>query len=55
MLPWLKLSAELDPQRADTYVVAAYWLRERLGKVDEAENFLRRRTAPHPGQRRDTV
>ncbi len=41
ILPWLRLVAELDPQRVDTYTVAAYWLRERLGKVKEAEQFLR--------------
>jgi tetratricopeptide (TPR) repeat protein len=41
ILPWLRLSAELDPQRIDTYTVAAYWLRSRLNKVDEAERFLR--------------
>lgn len=41
MLPWLKLSAELDPQRIDTYTVAAYWMRSRLDKVAEAEQFLR--------------
>jgi tetratricopeptide (TPR) repeat protein len=41
ILPWLKLSAELDPQRIDTYTVSAYWLRVRLGKVKEAEDFLR--------------
>jgi tetratricopeptide (TPR) repeat protein len=41
LLPWLKLSAELDPQRIDTYTVSAYWLRTRLDKVDEAEAFLR--------------
>jgi len=40
ILPWLKLSAELDPQKIETYTVAAYWLRE-LGKVKEAEEFLR--------------
>ncbi len=40
ILPWLKLSAELDPQRVDTYTVAAFWLRD-LGKVKEAEQFLR--------------
>jgi tetratricopeptide (TPR) repeat protein len=40
ILPWLKLSAELDPQRVETYTTAAYWLRQRLGKVDEAERFL---------------
>src|SRR6266566_9969848 len=36
ILPWLRLSAELDPQNVETYTVAAYWLR-RLGKVPEAE------------------
>lgn len=41
LLPWLQLSAELDPERIDTYTVAAYWLRKRLGKVNEAEQFLR--------------
>jgi len=40
MLPWLKLSAEMDPQRVETYTVAAYWLRG-LGKQKEAEEFLR--------------
>ena len=41
MLPWLRISAELDPHRVETYTVTAYWLRDRLGKVDEAEQFLR--------------
>ncbi len=41
ILPWLKLSAELDPQRIDTYTVASYWLRKELGKPKEAEQFLR--------------
>ncbi len=40
ILPWLKLSAELDPQRVETYTVAAYWLSD-LGKIKEAEAFLR--------------
>jgi tetratricopeptide (TPR) repeat protein len=40
ILPWLRLSAELDPQKIETYTVAAYWLRD-LGKVNEAEAFLR--------------
>ena len=40
MLPWLKLSAEMDPQRIDTYTVTAYWLRT-MGKLKEAEDFLR--------------
>jgi len=40
ILPWLKISAELDPQKVETYTVSAYWLRD-LGKVKEAEDFLR--------------
>jgi tetratricopeptide (TPR) repeat protein len=49
ILPWLKLSAELDPQRVDTYTVAAYWLRKELGKPDEAEQFLREGMRNNPG------
>lgn len=41
ILPWLRVAAELDPQRVETYTVAGYWLRNRLGKVQEAEQFLR--------------
>jgi tetratricopeptide (TPR) repeat protein len=41
ILPWLKISAELDPHRVETYTVAAYWLRTSLGKTNEAEQFLR--------------
>jgi tetratricopeptide (TPR) repeat protein len=40
MLPWLRLSAELDPQKIETYTVSAYWLRD-MGKIKEAEAFLR--------------
>jgi tetratricopeptide (TPR) repeat protein len=47
MLPWLRLSAELDPQRVDTYTVAAYWLRN-MGKVKEAEQFLRNGLRANP-------
>ncbi len=48
LLPWLKLSAELDPQRVETYAVAAFWLRTRLNKVDEAEAFLREGLKANP-------
>ena len=48
ILPWLKLSAELDPNRIETYTVAAYWLRSRMGKVDEAEHFLREGLRANP-------
>jgi tetratricopeptide (TPR) repeat protein len=41
ILPWLRISAELDPHKIDTYTVASYWLRNSMGKVPEAEQFLR--------------
>jgi tetratricopeptide (TPR) repeat protein len=41
ILPWLKLSAQLDPENIKTYVVTAFWLRTRLNKVSEAEQVLR--------------
>jgi tetratricopeptide (TPR) repeat protein len=47
ILPWLKLSSELDPQMIETYTVAAYWLCD-LGKVKEAEEFLRQGLLNNP-------
>lgn len=49
ILPWLQISATLDPERIETYMVAAYWLRKRMGKVDEAEQFLREGLHVNPG------
>jgi tetratricopeptide (TPR) repeat protein len=40
ILPWLKLSADLDPDDVQTYTVTAYWLRTRMHKVAEADAFL---------------
>ena len=48
MLPWLQLSAELDPSKIEAFTVTAYWLR-RLKKVDEAEQFLREGLRKNPG------
>lgn len=48
LLPWLRLSADLDPHRVETYTVAAYWLRTRLGRVNEAEAFLRQGLRANP-------
>jgi len=48
ILPWLKLSAELDPQRVETYTTASFWLSERLGKLDEAKIFLRQGLHENP-------
>lgn len=49
ILPWLRLSAEFDPQRVETYVVGAFWLHDRLGRVAEAEQFLREGLRANPG------
>jgi tetratricopeptide (TPR) repeat protein len=40
ILPWLKLSADLDPENVQTYTVTAYWLRERMNNPEEAEAVL---------------
>jgi tetratricopeptide (TPR) repeat protein len=40
ILPWLRLSADMDPHRIQTYLTASYWLRGTLGEPDEAERFL---------------
>jgi tetratricopeptide (TPR) repeat protein len=48
ILPWLKLSSELDPKRVETYAATAYWLR-RIGKVKEAEDFLHEGLRQNPG------
>jgi len=49
ILPWLKLSAELDPENIQTYLVTTFWLRTRLNKVSEAEQVLREGLRNNPG------
>jgi tetratricopeptide (TPR) repeat protein len=39
ILPWLKLSTELDPDNVNTYVVTAFWL-VKLNQVNAAEQLL---------------
>ena len=48
ILPWLKLSTELDPKRVETYTVTAYWLR-RMGHIDDSEEELREGLRENPG------
>ena len=48
ILPWLRLAAALEPERVETYTVAAYWLRKELGKAQEAEQFLREGLRANP-------
>jgi tetratricopeptide (TPR) repeat protein len=50
ILPWLQLSLGLDPKRAETYVVAAFWLQKTSGKPDEAERLLRQGLRENPGE-----
>jgi tetratricopeptide (TPR) repeat protein len=40
ILPWLKLSADLDPDNVQTYTVTAFWLRMRMNNVKEADAML---------------
>ena len=47
ILPWLKLSASLDPQKVESYTVAAYWLRQ-MNNYEEAERFLREGLRANP-------
>jgi len=49
IMPWLKISAELDAHRIETYLVTAYWLRVRMHKIDDAEQFLRDGLRANPG------
>ena len=48
ILPWLSLAAELNPNEVQTFTLGAYWLRNRMGKVDEAERFLRQGWRANP-------
>ena len=48
ILPWLKFSSKLDPNKIETYTVAAYWLRRTGGDL-EAEQFLREGLRANPG------
>jgi len=41
MLPWLRLAADLDPQKVEIYTVGAYFLRDHLNRPLQAEAFLR--------------
>lgn len=48
ILPWLALSARLDPEQAETFMVGAFWLR-KAGKPAEAERFLKDGLRANPG------
>jgi hypothetical protein len=48
ILPWLKLSSDMNPQMIENYTVGAYWLR-RLHKPDDARDFLFEGLHNNPG------
>jgi tetratricopeptide (TPR) repeat protein len=48
ILPWLRLSADMDPHHIQTYLTASYWLRTTLNEPDEAERFLREGLGANP-------
>jgi tetratricopeptide (TPR) repeat protein len=50
ILPWLRLAVELDPHQIQTYAVTAHFLRDRMGRVDEAKEFLREGLRFNPNQ-----
>ncbi len=49
ILPWLKLSTELDPKNVQNYTVTAYWLRQRMHKTAEANQVLLDGLRENPG------
>jgi tetratricopeptide (TPR) repeat protein len=49
ILPWLKLSTDLDPQNVQNYTVTAYWLRRRMHKTAEANRVLLEGLHNNPG------
>jgi hypothetical protein len=49
ILPWLKLSADLDPDNVQTYTVTAFWLRQRMNNAPEADAVLHEGLRNCPG------
>jgi tetratricopeptide (TPR) repeat protein len=48
ILPWLRLAADMDPQKIETYTVGSYFMRLRLNQPREAEAFLREGSRNNP-------
>jgi len=49
ILPWIRLAADMDPQKIETYTVGAYFLCQHLHEPQEAEAFLREGLRNNPG------
>jgi tetratricopeptide (TPR) repeat protein len=41
ILPWLRLAADMDPQKIETYTVGSFFMSQHLNQPREAEAFLR--------------
>jgi len=41
ILPWLRLAADMNPQKIETYTVGSFFMRTHLNRLQEAEAFLR--------------
>jgi hypothetical protein len=50
ILPWLKLSTDLNPQNVQNYTVTSYWLRERMHNSQEARAVLLEGLHENPGR-----
>jgi tetratricopeptide (TPR) repeat protein len=48
VLPWLWLTAEVNPHHVESYLEAAFWLRRTEGRHREAEAFLRQGYRSNP-------
>jgi tetratricopeptide (TPR) repeat protein len=49
LLPWLRLAADMDPQKIESYTVGSYFMRLHLNRPREAEAFLREGLRNNPG------
>ncbi len=48
IIPWLYYAAEIDPSNVEAYTITGYFLCDRLGKVDEAINFMKEGLRKNP-------
>ena len=41
IMPWLRVTTEMDPNNVEAYLTTAYWLEESIRRPDVAEAVLR--------------
>lgn len=49
IVPWMYYAAEIDPHNVRAYGLVAYYLADRLGKISEALEYLRKGIRENPG------